>query len=198
MIKILKNFVLENTSYLKTNKENVNFKNNYLKFNNEEGNEEHQFEDDYLKEDNETVYSEENQQSLDQENISTKNEDDDYYEENQNSLEKDDISTKNEDDYNKENQQKINQSKKENNGDFKNTLEELEEKLVSSTGMKVLATIMSLLWIINMLPVWYGTKTLPGVKSEDDNTTRIIWWVFGWLLWIPGIIISIKWIWIDN
>ncbi len=197
MIKILKNFVLENTSYLKTNKENINFKNNYLKFNNEEGNKEQQFEDDYLKENNENVYNEENQQSLDQENISTKNEDV-YYEENQNSLEQDDISTKNKDDYNKGNQQKINQPKKENNGDFKNTLEELEEKLVSSTGMKVVATIMSLLWIINMLPVWFGTKTLPGVKSEDDNTTRIIWWVFGWLLWIPGIIISIKWIWIDN
>ncbi len=197
MIKILKNFVLENTSYLKTNKENINFKNNYLKFNNEEGNKEQQFEDDYLKENNENVYNEENKQSLDQENISTKNEDV-YYEEDQNSLEQDNISVKNKDDYNKGNQQKINQSKKENNGDFKNTLEELEEKLVSSTGMKVLATIMSLLWIINMLPVWYGTKTLPGVKSEDDNTTRIIWWVFGWLLWIPGIIISIKWIWIDN
>ncbi len=73
-----------------------------------------------------------------------------------------------------------------------------EETLKSSTLWKVIATIMAFVWILNLFPTWFGTQNLPGVKSKEDYLIRLLWAIPSIIFWIPGIIVSIKWIWFDK
>ena len=70
--------------------------------------------------------------------------------------------------------------------------------LVKDTLWKVISTILAFIWVLNIFSTWFGSEKLPGVKSKNDTKMRLLWTVFAVLFWIPGIVISLRWIWVEN
>ena len=77
-------------------------------------------------------------------------------------------------------------------------MDDFKKTLVSSTGWKIVATIMSFVYILNLFTTWFGTEKLPATNNGKDNVMRLIWFIPSVIFWIPGIIISLKFVWIDN
>ena len=72
-------------------------------------------------------------------------------------------------------------------------MDDFEKKLVSGTGWKIVATIMAFVWILNIFTTWFGVK---GLKMSGLLT--IIVFIVSIIFWIPGTILSLKYIWLDN
>lgn len=77
-------------------------------------------------------------------------------------------------------------------------MEKLEKLLVSNLLWKIITTIMAFIYILNIIPTWFGTKKLWLTRGGDGLLFRVLWLIVGVIFWIPGIIISLKFVWFDN
>ncbi len=56
---------------------------------------------------------------------------------------------------------------------------------------KIVGTIFAFVWILNLFPTWFGVDEI----FSSNVVLKIVSFILAVIFWIPGIIISIWWIW---
>ncbi len=68
----------------------------------------------------------------------------------------------------------------------------MKDFLKGSLLGKIVGTIIAFVWILNLIPTWYGSEEI----FSNSFILKIVTFIVAVIFWIPGIIISIWWIWL--
>ena len=74
-------------------------------------------------------------------------------------------------------------------------MDDFNNKIKNELGWKILATIMAFIWLLNIIIIWFASDLLPGTSGNNKTLIKILWSVGLAIFWIPGIIVSLFYIW---